>query len=835
MVNRFNVYGMTCSACSARVEKAVSNLNGMKRAEVNLLTNSLTAEFDENLLSADVICQAIEKAGYSAGIKGETKKKEEKKSDEYGEMKKRFVLSLVFLIPLMYVAMFQMVHHMFGVPAPKLITDIFSGYENAVNFTFTQFILVIPILIINKRYFVNGFRNIIKRAPNMDSLIALGSSAAVIYGVFALYKIGYAMGRENYDVVMNYAGNLYFESAGMIVTLITLGKMLETKSKKKTGEAISKLTELAPAFASVIRGGQEVKLPSGELVKGDIIVVRAGESIPADGRILNGEGLIDQSAITGESVPVHKKKGDTVTGATINKSGYFEFEAERVGGETTLSQIIELVEQASGSKAPIAKLADKISGVFVPVVVSIAFVSAIVWLLLGMPFDFALEKAIAVLVISCPCALGLATPVAIMTGTGKAAENGVLIKSAEILENAHKINCVVLDKTGTVTEGKPVVTDVYTCEGVDKDKFLIYAASLEKMSSHPLAEAVKEFSDKNGIVCEGTSDFKEVTGKGLSAVISGNSVTGGNVKYMAENGVSTEAISGRLNEFSSCGKTPLIFAVDNSVWGIIAVADKIKSDSCDAINAIKELGAEVVLLTGDNHVTAEFVASLTNVDAVYSEVTPAEKEKIISKLKSENKNVAMVGDGINDAPALTTADVGIAIGAGTDIAIESADVVLMNNSLFDVVFTMKLSESVIKNIKMNLFWAFFYNMIGIPVAAGVLSPFGINLSPMLGAAAMSMSSVCVVTNALRLRWFKCNRTTENEEVKNLIKTVYVDGMSCNHCKMAVERVLSSLDGVEKAEVNLEQKCAVVELSKSLPDEIFEKAITDEGFKFVKAE
>ena len=756
MSQKFTVTGMTCSACSAAVEKSVKNVQGVSSVVVNLLGNSMLVDYDKEVTNENTIIQSVENAGYHASlfVKGQeaagTEKTENRVQSELKEMKFRIIVSAIFLIPLLYIAM----GHMFKFPLPGFL----HGDKNAVTFAFIQFLLTLPILYVNRKYFQVGFKTLFKGHPNMDSLIAIGSGAAVVYGVFAIFMIGYGLGHMDMDAVMKYSMDLYFESAATILTLITLGKFLEARSKGKTSEAISKLMDLSPKTAMVIRNGEEKEIPIEEVVIGDILAVRPGQSVPVDGIITEGSTAIDQSALTGESIPVEKLPGDKVIGATINKTGFFKFRAEKVGNDTTLAQIIQLVEDANSSKAPIAKLADKISGIFVPVVISIAVLATIIWLLTGATFEFALSIGIAVLVISCPCALGLATPVAIMVGTGKGATNGILIKSAEALEIAHKVNTVILDKTGTITEGKPRVTDIVTAAGITEEELLQAAAAIEKPSEHPLAEAILEKAKEKGIRYEDVNEFKAVSGRGILAKIGGEDYYSGNLALMKEQGIDTSKLEQKADVFSENGKTPLYFAKNNTLLGVIAVADVVKPTSKAAIEELKALGIDVVMLTGDNKKTAEAIRKQLHIDRVVAEVLPQDKESEVRKLQEKGKKVAMIGDGINDAPALARADVGIAIGAGTDIAIESADIVLMKSDLLDAVTAIELSKATIKNIKENLFWAFFYNTIGIPLAAGVF--YGIlewKLNPMFAAAAMSLSSVCVVTNALRLRFFKPKR------------------------------------------------------------------------------
>ena len=761
MNQKFNVTGMSCSACSASVEKSVHKLEGVGEVNVNLLSNSMTVEFDEAVLDHSKIIDAVVEAGYGASLFVRDAQKapsKEKAVDpiikELKEMKFRLIVSFVCLIPLMYLAMHHMMKEKLGIPVPEFVKNIFHGPENGVAFAFTQFLLLLPILYVNRKYFQVGFKTLIKRSPNMDSLIAIGSSAAVVYGLYVIYQIGYNLGHGHMKMVDMYLMDLYFESAGTILALITLGKFLETRSKGKTSEAIAKLMDLAPKTATVIRNGQELQLPVEDVAVGDLIRIRPGESVPVDGMIVEGSSSVDQSALTGESIPVEKGPGDKVIAATLNKTGSFIFTAEKVGGDTTLAQIIALVEEAGSSKAPIAKLADKISGVFVPIVICIALLSTAVWLLLGKPFDFALSIGIAVLVISCPCALGLATPVAIMVGTGKGASNGILVKSAEALETAHTIQTVVLDKTGTITEGKPKVTDIVPL-GIPEGELLQLAASIESPSEHPLAEAIVAKASEAGLALKNVSDFNAVSGRGILASIEGRLLAAGNLAFMQERGIDTAVLNAASNAFAESGKTPLYFADEARLLGVIAVADVVKPTSRQAIEEFKAMGIDVVMLTGDNRRTAEAIQRQLGIDRVVAEVLPQDKESEVRHLQESGKKVAMIGDGINDAPALARADVGIAIGAGTDIAIESADIVLIKSDLLDAVTAVRLSKATIRNIKQNLFWAFFYNIIGIPLAAGVFyTLLEWKLNPMFAAAAMSLSSVCVVTNALRLRFFK---------------------------------------------------------------------------------
>ena len=844
MDKKFDVTGMTCSACSSHVEKSVCKLVGEGNVSVSLLTNSMQVKYDEKQISEEDIIKAVEDAGYGASVAGApAAKKAEKKGsvvdEEIKEMKTRLIISFIFLIPLMYVSMGSMA----GLPQPSFLT----GHANAVSFAFTQFLMCLPIIYVNRKYFIVGYKTLWHRAPNMDSLIAVGSTAALAYGIFAIYRMSYGLGAGDYALVEKYHMDLYFESSVMILTLITLGKFLETRSRRKTSEAISRLTELAPETAVVERNGVETEIPIEELNAGDIVIVKPGARIPADGIIVDGNSSVDESALTGESIPVEKTAGDKIIAASINKNGFLKFRAEKVGSETTLAQIIKLVEDASASKAPIAKLADKIAGVFVPVVMTIALVTAIAWLATGHDFEFALSCAISVLVISCPCALGLATPVAIMVGTGKGAENGILIKSAEALETLHLVKTVIMDKTGTLTEGKPVVTDIYSI-GIDENELLALAASAEKPSEHPLAGALIEDAEKKGINLFEAEDFRAVSGRGVTATVDGRKILAGNKYFMSENGIDVSVFEQKEKEYSDLGKTVLYFAGENNPLGLIAVQDVPKKTSRAAVKCLRDMGIDVIMLTGDNKRTAEAIARSLGITKVVSEVMPQDKEAVVRSVQEKGGRTAMIGDGINDAPALARADVGIAIGAGTDVAIESADIVLMKSDLMDAVTAIKLSKATIKNVKENLFWAFFYNIICIPLAAGVWFPaFGIKLSPMIGAAAMSMSSVCVVSNALRLKFFKAdnncvlddepageiNVVSQNEYKgeTNMKKEMLIEGMSCMHCSGRVEKALNGLDGVN-AKVDLEKKTAYVDLSKDVSDADLTKAVTDAGYEVV---
>ncbi len=755
MKQKFSVTGMSCSACSSAVERSVGKLNGVQSVNVNLLSNSMSVDYDETELNNGQIIEAVVAAGYGATefIRDSSIKPSIEKANpveqEQKEMKTRIIVSFVFLIPLLYLSM----GHMLQFPLPMVV----MGAENGITFAFTQLLLTLPIMYVNRKYYQIGFKTLWHRSPNMDSLIAIGSAAAVIYGLFAIYRIGYGLGHGDIEMVKHYMHDLYFESAGTILTLITLGKYLEARSKGKTSQAIAKLLDLAPKTANVLRNEIELEIPIEEVVAGDILVVRPGQSIPVDGVIIEGSSSVDQAALTGESIPVEKQAGDKVIAATINKSGFFKMQAEKVGDDTTLAQIIRLVEEAGSSKAPISKLADRISGVFVPAVIIIAIVSSMIWLLLGYSFEFALSIGIAVLVISCPCALGLATPVAIMVGTGKGAQYGILFKSAEALEILHQIKTIVLDKTGTITEGKPKVTDIISVEGISDEELLQIAATIEKPSEHPLSEAIVQKAEELLLTIDSVRDFQALSGRGIISEWNGRQYIAGNDKLMQERRVDLLGLQSKAQNFAKEGKTPLYFARDNRLLGVIAVADVIKPTSPEAIKSFRRMGIDVVMLTGDNKQTAMAIQKDLAIDHVVAEVLPQDKESEIRRIQEGGHMVAMVGDGINDAPALARADVGIAIGAGTDVAIESADVVLMKNNLQDVVTAIQLSKATLRNIKENLFWAFFYNTLGIPLAAGVFYiTLGWKLNPMFGAAAMSLSSVFVVTNALRLRFFRAN-------------------------------------------------------------------------------
>lgn len=875
MIQNFSVTGMNCSACSAHVEKSVSKLKGVRKVSVNLLAATMKVDYDESVLSASAICQAVEHAGYGAspagsashgttgdstsvtasaatscgtsacGLSSTPISRSNPMEKEQKNMRFRLIVSFAFMIPLMYIAM----GHMVGLWVPS----IFIGEENAVIFAFTQLLLTLPVVYVNRKYYINGYKMLFRGAPNMDTLIAVGSSAALIYGIFAIFQMAYGQGHQDMSYVHSYMHDLYFESAAMILTLITLGKYLEARSKGKTSEAIEKLINLAPKTAVRIDAdGQEQEIPADQVRPGDLLLIRPGHAIPVDGEVAQGHSSVDESALTGESIPVEKQTGDRVLSASVNGTGVLKIRAIKVGEDSTLSQIIRLVEEAGASKAPIAKLADKISGIFVPTVMVIAAVAFIIWFfIMGESFSFALSIAIAVLVISCPCALGLATPVAIMVGTGKGAQYGVLIKSGDALETAHKVDTVVLDKTGTITQGRPQVTDILPAHGFTQKDFIQIGASLEQFSEHPLASAIMTFAREQSVELLPVDNFHAVPGRGIRGDIQGKHYIAGNLKYLQEENIHSALWEQKAAQLAAEGKTPLFFACDNAVAGIIAAADVVKPTSREAIAALHHMDIDVVMLTGDNHQTAQAVKEIVGVDTVISDVLPQDKEKEIRKLQKNGKCVAMVGDGINDAPALTRADVGIAIGAGMDVAIESADIVLMKSDLLDAVTAIQLSKSVIRNIRENLFWAFFYNTLGIPLAAGLLYPlFQLKLNPMIGAAAMSFSSVCVVTNALRLKFFKpkINRqgssgdlesvtnntiinqpiTLESEE-STMEKVMTIEGMMCTHCSGRVTKALNDIDGVS-ATVSLEDKNAKITLTKEIPDEVLIKAVTDAGYE-----
>ena len=824
---KFDISGMTCAACSARVEKVTSQISGVNSCEVNLLAGKMTVSADSDL--SVIIVDAVHKAGYGASITGSVmKQKPAQPDDAMKEMKRRIIYSAICLLILMYFTM----GHMVGLPEPHW----YEGVQNSLVAALVQFFLTLPPVYLNRVYYKRGFKALINRAPNMDSLIAVGSVAALTYGVAALFIMAYAMGNGNWDTVARYRHNLYFESAAMILTLITLGKFLESRAKGKTGDAIRKLMDLSPKTANIRRDGKEVTVSVEEVRVGDVVIVRSGGSIPVDGTVIQGRGAVDQSALTGESIPVEKSIGDVVNAATINTEGYLELRADKIGEDTTLAQVIRMVEQAGGSKAPIARLADKIAGVFVPVVMSISAVTFAGWMIAGASLEFALTSAISVLVISCPCALGLATPVAIMVGTGRGAGLGVLFKNAQALENLHKVDTVVLDKTGTLTVGKPEVTDILPVKGT-KEELLILAASIEKPSEHPFAKAiVKKAGERKLKDCE---EFTTLPGQGVSAIIDEDTYYGGNLRLMQ--GISVDVPA--YDDLAANGKTPLYFASEKlGFLGVIAASDVLKQDSDSAVKALRDQKMNVIMLTGDNEATAKAIAMNAGITEVISNVLPGDKAGVIEKLRKDGARVLMVGDGINDAPALAMSDVGMAVAAGTDIAIESADIVLMNNSLTGVADAIALSKATIRNIRGNLFWAFFYNCLGIPIAAGLLYPaFGIQLSPMIGAAAMSLSSVFVVTNALRLRSFRPRRIelqnldTEStvEEKENVIMetVIMVNGMMCPHCKARVESVCKGIAGVTDAVVDLQEKNVTVTGNADV--EVLKKAIIEAGYEVVE--
>ncbi len=957
MKERYHVTGMSCSACSSHVEKAVNKLENVEKASVNLLTETMDVTYDETKITSTEIIDAVVKAGYGASVMTEgsaagaggqstfgnagstgrsavdgKQELQQKLDADARAMKWRLGISIGFLIPLMYVSMHHMLKEWFGIPVPAFIVNTMHGNANAMNFALTQFLLLLPILYVNRKFFSVGFKTLAHRSPNMDSLIALGSGAALVYGIFAMYRISYGLGYGDMAVVEQYSHDLYFESSGTILTLITVGKYLESRSKGKTSEAITKLMNLAPKVAVLVTGdGQEKEVPTESLQKGDIFLVKPGSLVPVDGIVLEGNSSVDEAAITGESVPVEKQAGDHVVSATVNKAGFLKCRADRVGDDTTLAQIIRLVEEASASKAPIAQLADKVAGVFVPTVITISLITLVVWLLNGATAEFAISTAIAVLVISCPCALGLATPVAIMVGTGVGAGNGILIKTGEALQQAKEIDTVVLDKTGTITSGKLKVEEVGGYQSdFPADAMMQIAAALEKKSEHPLAEAVVEYAESFQLTIPEIIDFKATFGRGVEGALAAdfhaekvakkdgptavfyagkrdstadvpensgkiaeqNPATGiarsdadsvtfpagtkfyvGNLAFLQEKNITLpQGAAEGLNRMADEGMTPLLVAQEGRFLGIIGVSDTVKATSYEAINAWEKMGVRVIMLTGDNRRTAEAVREKLGISEVVAEVLPQDKEKKVSELKAQGHKVAMIGDGINDAPALAAADVGMAIGAGTDVAMESADIILMKNDLRDAVTAMKLSRAVIRNIKENLFWAFFYNCIGIPLAAGVLYPaFQIRLNPMFGAAAMSLSSIFVVGNALRLRGFKSGFTPlkkeapevtrkeieithaaaegeqcilktpaeqnnrqdvkqEKERTNTMTKVISIEGMMCNHCTGTVQKALEAVEGVKAVTMSLEQKNATVELASDVADEVLTKAVVDAGYE-----
>ena len=842
MEKKFDVSGMTCSSCVANVTKAVEKLDGVSGANVNLMTNSMKVNFDENIVDDEKIIGAVEKIGYGASPAGEKTKSEDKPLDDREKaLKHRLISSIIFMVILMYIAMGPMIH----LPTP----EIFHGREGAIIFAFSQFLLALPVVYINRDFYISGFKGLKNRAPNMDSLVAIGSLAALVYGIFAIYMMAYGFGQGDMELVDAYRHNLYFESSAMILTLITVGKYLEEKSKNKTRSSLANLMDLAPKMATVIEDGEEVVKNIENVRVGDILLVRPGESVAVDGKVIEGASSLDESAVTGESIPVQKSVGDRVISASINTTGSFKFQAEKVGEDTTISQIIKLVDEANQSKAPIAKLADEIAGVFVPAVLIIAAATFGIWMALGYGFENALNFAISVLVISCPCALGLATPVSIMVATGKSADFGLLFKNAEVLENLHKIDVIVMDKTGTITEGKPILTDIVT--DLDEENFLKIAGSIEKNSQHPLASAIINYAQENDIDLEEITNFNSVSGRGLNGEIAGNKYLAGNLEYMLEEKIDLKDFQAKAEELAGEGKTSMYFANESEVLGIISVKDLPKKSSKDAIKLLRDMGKKIIMLTGDNKKTAEAIADEIGVDQTLAGLLPQDKNKEIDKIQKSGKKVLMIGDGINDAPSLAKADIGMAIGHGTDVAIESSDVVLMRSDLLDVVSALELSKATIKNIKQNLFWAFFYNTIGIPLAAGLLFPaFGIKLSPMFAALAMSLSSVFVVNNALRLRRFKprgvkksleeSKSSSEKEIVKeeNLIEKnekrtkIKVEGMTCGHCE---KRVADALEKTGKAKdvVASHENSSVEFIDQGLSPEEIENTIEEAGYKIIK--
>ncbi len=853
---QFDITGMTCSACSSAIEKTVGDMPGVKDINVNLLTNSMVVDYEEDNLEENNIIEAVQGIGYGASVKGEEKTtREEAGTDkEYEDMKKRLIISLIFMIPLMYLTM----GHMVGLPVPSFIV----GVENAIVFALLQLFMTLPVVYVNRKFFINGFKSLWHKVPVMDSLIAIGSSAAIIYGAYALFKMAYAMGHGDMATVHEFVNDLYFESAAMILTLITLGKTLEARSKKKTSAAIEKLMDLKPKTAIIRRDGTEIEVPIEEVNIGDEVIVRPGSRIPVDGTVIEGISHIDESPLTGESMPVEKKEGSYVQTATMNQQGVLVVKAEKVGEDTTLAQIIKLVEDANATKAPIAKMADKISGVFVPVVIAIAVVVTIIWTIMTRDFEFALSLGIAVLVISCPCALGLATPVAIMVGTGKGAEYGILFKNAESLEVLHHVDTIVLDKTGTLTKGTPQVTDVVTLPTIEEEDILREVASLEQGSEHPLGQAIIRESQMRSLTLTKVTDFYAESGRGVKGDIDGHHYLVGNEAYMKENEIDTTIWDSAAVELAQQGKTSLYVARDGVQVALIAVADVLKDTSPQAVQRFREMGKEVWMITGDNKVTAKAVGKNLPLTHIEAQVLPQDKEQIVRKIQDDGKQVAMVGDGINDAPALVRADTGIAIGQGTDVAIESADVILMKDDLMDIANAISLSKATIKTIKQNLFWALFYNSLGIPIAAGIFYPiWGIKLSPMIAAAAMGLSSIFVVTNALRLRSFKPQKATDinvkakddeetevesyqekieipkdktqEKETQDMEKTIKIEGMSCGHCSARVEKALNELDGVE-AKVDLEKEIANVKADR-VADEDLKKAVEEAGYEVVGIE
>ena len=827
---------MSCAACSARVEKAVGKVPGVTSCSVSLLTNSMGVE---GTASPEAVIKAVQDAGYGASEKGAAKQsasmaENEKALEDHATpaLKRRLIWSVGFLIVLMY---FSMGHMMWGWPLPHFYDD------NHVAMGLTQLLLTVIIMVINQKFFISGFKSLWHRAPNMDTLVALGATAAFVYSTYALFAMTGAQVRGDMDAVMDYMMDFYFESAAMILTLITVGKMLEARSKGKTTDALKSLMKLASKTATVVRDGQEVAVPVEQVAKDDVFVVRPGESIPVDGVVLEGTSAVNESALTGESVPADKTPGDAVSAATVNQSGFLRCRATRVGEDTTLSQIIQMVSDAAATKAPIAKIADKVSGVFVPAVIGIALVTTIVWLLIGKPVGYALARGISVLVISCPCALGLATPVAIMVGSGLGAKNGILFKTAASLEETGRIEIVALDKTGTITSGEPKVTDILPAEGVSAEELLRLANTLERKSEHPLAKAILEYAKEQNVSADEVADFQALPGNGLTATLDGKALCGGNDTFIGTTAPVSSEMKAQAAKLAEVGKTPLWFSYDGKLLGVVAVADVIKEDSPQAVRELQNMGIRVVMITGDNERTAKAIGAQAGVDQVIAGVLPDGKEREIRKLKTEGK-VAMVGDGINDAPALTRADIGVAIGAGTDVAIDAADVVLMKSRLSDVPAAIRLSRATLRNIHENLFWAFFYNTIGIPLAAGVFIPLGLTLNPMFGAAAMSLSSFCVVSNALRLNLFKLrdarhdhkhvkhSKKHEEKEKNEMEKTLKITGMMCGHCEARVKKALEAVEGVAEAKVSHESGTAVVTLNVPVEDAVLKKAVEDQDYK-----
>ena len=854
---RLDVTGMTCSACSAHVEKALKKTPGVTDANVSLMTNCATVTYDESQVDEAALIQAVEKAGYGASLpqaeqKAAAGSQTSPALDESRQMKKRLIWSVVFTVPLFYICM----GHMFHWPLPGFLL----GDRNVMTLALTQFLLLIPVLFLNRKYFQVGFSTLFRGAPNMDSLIAIGSASATLYGVISMFRLGYALADGDFAQAHHTAMDLYFESAGMILTLITVGKFLEARAKARTSDAISSLMALRPATATVLRNGQEIEVDTTQLQPGDLIVIRSGQTIPVDGVVESGNASIDESALTGESIPAAKEPGSRVTGATICKTGYLQFRATQVGEDTTLAQIIRLMEDAASSKAPIARLADKISGIFVPVVIGIALLAGIIWLIAGESIPFALNIVISVLVISCPCALGLATPTAIMVGTGTGARNGILIKSAEALETAHKIDTVVLDKTGTITQGQPVLTDIVTCGKTTSEELIRWTASLEKQSEHPLAEAILAWAEEQKLSLQPVTEYRTLPGLGIAGKVEEHSLLVGNARLMEQEGIVLGEASEAAARLSAEGKTPLFAAADGRLAGILAAADPVRPTSPAAVQELQQMGISVVMLTGDNRVTAGAIQKKLGLDEAIAEVLPQDKEANVARLQQQGRRVAMVGDGINDAPALARADVGVAIGAGTDIAMESADVVLVRSDLQDVPAMIRLSRAVMRNIRQNLFWALFYNSIGIPLAAGLLYPaFQLKLNPIFAAAAMSLSSVCVVSNALRLRFFspgsrkaekaaqevpastvqmshleeipqsQTSQQSKGETVMN--KLMKIEGMMCAHCSGRVEKALNALEGVT-ATVDLAAGPASITLSAPVEDQVLVDAVTEAGYQVV---